>query len=369
MIRTAVLPFLALGLAAQTPAPAAKPAAAAPTAKPAPSAAAPAAKQAPAAAATPAPEPPKVDKVVGTIDGEAIHESEMDLMYANLNPQQKQQMAGQNREKLLANYLEFRSLVAKARRMGIDKTPDFAKKLKLSSYQLMAAELLQKEGETLQKRTQLSDEEVKAYFEANKDAFKTPGKFSARHILVKTKGGANGDQGLSEEEAQKKMAEIKAEFAKGGKWDDLAKKHSEDPGSKEKGGLYEGIAYGQFVPEFEAAVKKQEVGKVGEPVKSMFGYHLIQVENRGDSEAPAFDAVKDQVRQRATQARQEGVWKEFIDGVKKEVNYVAAEAPAAAPAAAPPAPKPAAAPAPKPAVAPAAAPAAAPAPKKPEAKK
>jgi parvulin-like peptidyl-prolyl isomerase len=338
MLRTTLLSLVALGLAAQTPAPK-------PAAKPA---AAPAASPQPAAAAV-KPEAPKEDKILARIDGVAIHESEMDLMYANLNPQQKQAMAGQNREKAISSYLEFRLLVAKARRMGIDKSPDFDKKLKLSSYQLMAQELLQKEGEGLQKRAQVSDDDVKAYFEANKDAFKTPGKFNARHILVKTKGGPNGDQGLSEDDAKKKMAEIQAEFAKGGKWDDLAKKYSEDPGSKDKGGLYEGIAFGQFVPEFEAAVKKQDIGKVGEPVKSTFGYHLIQVETRGDAEAPVFDAVKEQAKQKATQTRQEQVWKEFLEGLKKEVNLVPAEAapakaaaPAAKPASKPEATKPAA---------------------------
>lgn len=327
MLRTALLSLVALGLAAQTPA--AKPA---PT-TPKPVAPKPAASQ----PAAPKAEAPKEDKVIARIDGVAIHESEMDLMYANLNPQQKQAMAGQNRDKAINSYVEFRLLVAKARRLGLDKTPDFDKKVKLSGYQLMAQELLQKEGESLQKKAQVSDDEVKAYFEAHKDAFKTPGKFNARHILVKTKGGPNGEQGLSDDDAKKKMAEIQAEFAKGGKWDDLAKKYSEDPGSKDKGGLYEGIAFGQFVPEFEAAVKKQDLGKIGEPVKSTFGYHLIQVETRGDSEAPAFDAVKEQAKQKATQTKQEKIWREFIEGLKKEVNLVPAEASSAS-AAAPAAP-------------------------------
>ena len=306
MIRTAIVTLLALGLAAQTPAskPEAKPA-------PAPAKAASAAAAAPAAA--------KPDQVLAKIDGQEIRESDMDTMYENLAPQQRASMQGQGREKMVQNYVEFRLLVAKAHRLGLDKTPEHQKKLKLSGYQLMASELLRKESENLQKKTQVSDDDIKAYYEGNKDAFKTPGKFNARHILLKTKGGPNGEQGLTEEEALKKIAEIKAEFGKGGSWDDLAKKYSEDPGSKDKGGLYEGIAFGQFVPEFEAAVKKQEIGKIGEPVKSMFGFHLIQVETRGDSEAPAFDAVKEQVKQKATQVKQETVWKAFIDGLKKEI--------------------------------------------------
>ncbi len=356
MLRSALLSLAALGLAAQSPAPKAdaKPAAPAPKAEAKPATAAkPEAKPATAAK----PEPPKEDRVIARIDGVAIQESEMDLLYSNLTPQQKQAMAGQDREKLLNNYIEFRVLVAKAKRLGIDKSPDFQKKHRLNGFQLMASELLQKEGEALQKKSQVTEDEAKAYFEANKDSFKTQGKFSARHILVKTKGGPNGEQGLTEEDAKKKLAEIQAQFAKGGKWDDLAKQHSEDPGSKDKGGLYEGISFGQFVPEFEAAVKKQEVGKVGEPVKSTFGYHLIQVESRTEAEVPAFDAVKEQAKQKAAQVKQEATWKAFVEAAKKEVDFTlvakdAKPAPAAAPAA-----KPAAAPAAKPAAAPAAKPA------------
>lgn len=336
MLRTALLSLLSLGLAAQTPAPK-------PEAKPAPAAA-----PKPAAPAAAKPEAPKEDRVIARIDGVAIQESEMDLLYSNLTPQQKQAMAGQDREKLMNNYVEFRVLVAKAKRLGIDKSPDFQKKHRLNGFQLMASELLQKEGEALQKKSQVTDDEVKAYFEANKDAFKTQGKFNARHILVKTKGGPNGESGLSEDDAKKKLAEIQAAFAKGGKWEDLAKQHSEDPGSKEKGGLYEGITFGQFVPEFEAAVKKQEIGKIGEPVKSTFGYHLIQVESRTDAEVPAFDAVKEQAKQKLGQIKQEATWKAFVEAAKKEVDFtlVAKDAKEAKPAAAPVA-KPAAKPAKK----------------------
>ncbi|MBI4913684.1 MAG: peptidylprolyl isomerase [Acidobacteria bacterium] len=332
MLRTALLSAVALGLGAQTPAPQTAP-------QPAP---------APKAEAKAAPAPAE-DPVIGSVGGVAIKESEMNAMFGNMNPQQRQQLAGAGREKMVQNYLEFRLLVAKGRKDGLDKTPDYAKKLEQTASQLLASELLQKSTPELQKKTNLSDDDVKAYFETHKADFKVPGKFSARHILIPTKGSpSGGDKGLTEEEALKKATEVKAEFAKGGKWDDLAKKYSEDPGSKDKGGLYEGIAYGQFVPEFEEAVKKQEVGKVGEPVKSMFGYHVIQVESRNEGEIPAFDAVKEQAKQKATAERQEKVWNEFIAGIKKEIPFSMAGTQEGAKAAPAPAAKPAPKPAPKP---------------------
>ena len=326
MIRSALLSLIALGLAAQTPAPA--PATAG---KAAP---APAAKPAAAPAAAPAPAP-KVDKILGRVDGVAGRESEMEVMLASLNPQQKQQMAAAGMDKAIQNYLEFRLLAAKAKRDGLDKTDGYKKKVAFAMNQLLAMEYLAKEGPVLQAKATPTEAQVKAYFDSNKAAFATPGKFNARHILVKTKGGPNGEAGLGEEDAKKKAAEIQAEFAKGGKWDDLAKKYSEDPGSKDKGGLYEGISFGSFVPEFEAAVKKQEIGKVGEPVKSMFGYHVIQVESRTEAETPEFEKVKDQVRQRVGAEAQERVWKELVEEIKKQVPMVVGEAAAKEPAAKP----------------------------------
>ena len=228
------------------------------------------------------------------------------------------------------NYLEFRLLAAKARRDGLDKSEGYKLKAAFAVNQVLAMEYLGKEGAAMQAKAVPTDEQVKAYYETHKAAFKTQGKFNARHILVKTKGGPNAEGGLSEEDAKKKMAEIQAEFAKGGKWDDLAKKYSEDPGSKDKGGLYEGIVFGQFVPEFEAAVKKQDIGKVGEPVKSMFGFHLIQVESRNEGEDPGFDKVKEQVKQRASGEAQEKAWKDMIDGIKKEIPFVASIEPSKA---------------------------------------
>ena len=87
---------------------------------------------------------------------------------------------------------------------------------------------------------------------------------SARHILVKT------------EEA---CADLKKQIEEGADFADMAKKHSECPSGNEGGGLGE-FSPGQMVPEFDTVVFNDDVGKVHGPVKTQFGYHLIEITSR-----------------------------------------------------------------------------------------
>lgn len=96
---------------------------------------------------------------------------------------------------------------------------------------------------------------------------------------------------------KKKAEEILKKVKDGGDFAELAKEFSEDPGSKDKGGLYEGISKGQFAPEFEAAAFALEPGQVAnEVVKTSFGYHIIKLEKKGEAKGangevtPTFDA-------------------------------------------------------------------------------
>ena len=87
---------------------------------------------------------------------------------------------------------------------------------------------------------------------------------SARHILVKT------------EEA---CADLKKQIEEGADFADMAKKHSECPSGNEGGNLGE-FSPGQMVPEFDTVVFNDDVGKVHGPVKTQFGYHLIEITSR-----------------------------------------------------------------------------------------
>jgi len=341
MLLSVIFSTATLVLAAQTPAPeaqkpavtetteAAAPKPAASEATEAPEAAEPAEPAAAPEAARPAkPAKPPVDTVLARIGAEVVRQSDFELfLTTTLTDQQRMQLQFVEgaREQYLTRYLEFKALAAKARKEGFARKPDHAKKLAIMDMQLLIQSLMDRDGPALQAKLAVSDADVKAYFDAHPEKFVTPEMFSARHILIGTKKA--GDQpALTEDEAKAKADKVLAEIKAGKPFADAAKEYSDDPGSKDNGGLYEDTAFGKFVPEFEKAVRTQEIGKVGEPVKTMFGYHLIQVEKLSPAAAQTFEAAKDAAKEQATAERQEKVMRAYLDEVKKEVGFKAGDA-------------------------------------------
>ncbi len=346
-MRPLFLSLLALSLAAQTAAP--KPAA------PAPQAAAPA-PQAPAPAA-PKPE----DIVLAKVGPSVVTEADFEAVMAQL-PQQQQMMVQivQGAKEELVNRIAERKLLAlEAEKQGLEKSPDFQRALAQTREDLLAREYLRSQSPVLQEKMKITDADLQAYYQAHQKDFTIPAKATARHILVMVNGPATNGKGMTEAAAQAKVAQIEKQLKAGKKLKDLAKAYSDDPGSKDKGGLYENFDPKSMDPSFAAAVESQPLGKVGKPVKSMYGYHLIQVEKRTPASQETFEQAKAKVQEAASKARQEQVWKEMMTDLKKEfpVTITLPKPPAQ--------PEPEAAPA-KPAAAPAKAEAA---PAKPEAGK
>ncbi|MGK5511126.1 peptidylprolyl isomerase [Brevibacillus formosus] len=109
---------------------------------------------------------------------------------------------------------------------------------------------------------------------------------SVRHILIST-------EKRKPEEALKIANDLEARLKKGEDFAKLATEFTDDPGSKQSGGLYENADVTQWVQEFKEASLTQKVGEVGPPVKTNFGYHIIKVENRKEK---TFDEMKEQLR-------------------------------------------------------------------------
>lgn len=116
-------------------------------------------------------------------------------------------------------------------------------------------------------------ERTKTFFEANKSLYEKDEQVRARHILIKVEEGKSEAQAL--ETINKVQTELKSKA-----FDVVAKEFSEDLGSKIKGGDLGFFSRGRMVKEFEDAAFSQEVGKIGEPIKSQFGYHIIKVEEK-----------------------------------------------------------------------------------------
>lgn len=329
-----LLPVLALSLAAQTPpaeAPKAAPQAA--TAKPMPQAATgkpvdPHAGHDHAKAEAKPAEAKKEDKIVALVGTELIRESDVDEALRAM-PQQQQmqiQMSPNGREMFIQQYVDSRLLSTKARKDGLDRTESFKKRVQQAEQQILATELLNRDGAILQKKLEVKDEDLKAYFEKHKAQFSQPDKFTARHILVSFKPATDKEKGVTEEEAKAKILKIQEELKKGKAFEELVKEHSDDPGSKNTGGKYEDFDANRMVPEFANAVKTQELNKVGEPVKTQYGFHLVEVLKKTVSPLPTLETAKEQVRQAATGERRDQVWKEYLDTIRRDIPCVLGDA-------------------------------------------
>jgi peptidyl-prolyl cis-trans isomerase D len=123
---------------------------------------------------------------------------------------------------------------------------------------------------------QPTQQEVKQYFDAHASEYKVPDQARSRHILIKVDQGADPKADAA---AKAKAEGILKQILAGGNFADLAKKNSDDPGSKELGGELGFARQGAMVPEFDNAIFTQKIGDT-KIVKSQFGYHIVQVEER-----------------------------------------------------------------------------------------
>jgi peptidyl-prolyl cis-trans isomerase D len=121
-----------------------------------------------------------------------------------------------------------------------------------------------------------TDQEIQQYFRAHQSEYSTPEQARSRHILIKLAPGADPQADAA---AKAKAEGILKQIQGGANFADLAKKYSDDPGSKDTGGELGFSQRGRMVPEFDNAIFTQKIGDT-QIVKSQFGYHIVQVEER-----------------------------------------------------------------------------------------
>ncbi len=146
----------------------------------------------------------------------------------------------------------------------------------------------------LRQNTVVTDDDLKMAYQQNIQQFQVPNRVHAEHILLLTTGGKTDAEVA---ETKKKAEDILAQAKKkGANFEDLAKKYSEDPGSKAKGGDLGWVLPGQMVPEFEKATFSLKVGEISDLIKTQYGFHIIKVLEKETAHTKTFDEVKDQLR-------------------------------------------------------------------------
>ena len=221
--------------------------------------------------------------VLAKVNGSEIRKSDVALAEEELGPSLGQMDPAAKDENVLAFLIDMKIVSKAAEDKKVQDSEDFKKRMAFARSRLLMDNLLASEG-----KAATSDDAMKKVYEEASKQITGEQEVHARHILVETE-----DQAKAVEEELKKGAD----FA------ELAKKKSKDPGASDGGDLGF-FTKDQMVPEFSAVAFALEPGKVSDPVKTQFGWHVIKVEEKRNRKAPEFDQVKAQIETYVTRKAQ-----------------------------------------------------------------
>ena len=156
---------------------------------------------------------------------------------------------------------------------------------------------------------QVSEDELRSAYEEDKTA-------SVRHILLLTQDKTEEEKTM----ARGRMEELLARARNGEDFAELAREHTEDPGSKENGGLYEDFTRGRMVKPFEDAAFSVPVGEISDIVETQYGYHILQIVDRKKETRP-FDDVRVELESQLRQNKQGSAVQDYIDRLKQDAGF------------------------------------------------
>src|ERR1700687_973895 len=225
----------------------------------------------------------EVNPVLAQVNGAEIRPSDVALAEEELGPSLAQMDPATKKDSVLSFLIDMKIVAKAAEAKKIEDRDDFKARLAFARSRLLMDNLLAVEG-----KAATTDDAMKKVYEDASKQITGEQEVHARHILVE-----------SEDEAKA----IEEELKKGADFAELAKKKSKDPGGS-GGGDLGFFTKDQMVPEFSAVAFALEPGKISDPVKSQFGWHVIKVEEKRNRKAPDFEQVKGQIETYVTRKAQ-----------------------------------------------------------------
>jgi peptidyl-prolyl cis-trans isomerase C len=240
---------------------------------------------------------------IAIVNGKAVPKARVDSLINQAKKANPSQPLPPEMEQRAKDEVVLREIFAQeAERQGVSGTPEFRQQLELLRQTILIRELF----EQYKKKHPVTDAEAKAEYDKIKSA-SPRAEYRARHILVE-----------KEDEAKDLIKQIKG----GAKFEDLAKKHSKDPGSGENGGDLDFAKPDAYVPEFSQAMTQLKKGEMTEtPVKSQFGFHIIRLDDVREAQFPEFDAVKDRIKQNLEQTKVQKYQEDLRKSAKTDYKF------------------------------------------------
>ncbi len=240
------------------------------------------------------------NKILAKVNGKEITQNDMNMLLHSLGQQRAAQFNSEEGRKHILNELINQNLfLMDARANKIDETKMFKEELE----RMIDTMMIQFRMNQVMGSVQVSDDELKEYYEVHKAHYSKQESVTASHILV-----------ASEDECRSIKEKITAGDVT---FEDAAMEYSSCP-SKQNGGSLGNFVRGRMVPEFDKAAFDMEVGEVSDPIQTQFGFHLIKVTEKTDAEPSTFEDSKEHVFNHLMQDRQKEVYMSKLEELKKQ---------------------------------------------------
>ncbi|MCS7149767.1 MAG: peptidylprolyl isomerase [Caldimicrobium sp.] len=224
-----------------------------------------------------------------------------------LRPELKDQVE----KTIVERWINISLLAIGAKGEKLDTQPLVKKKLEEAGKMILAEELLQRELQKLN----ITEREMQEFYEKNKDQYKEPEAVKLRHILIFVPQNADNK---TREKAFTRAKQIRSQLLKGAKFEELAKIHSDDTASREKGGDLGTLRRGETMPEFEDKVFNLKPGEISNPIASPFGYHIVKVEKKIPESLLPYDKAKEQVKEDLKKEKEREILSNLIESLKQK---------------------------------------------------
>jgi peptidyl-prolyl cis-trans isomerase C len=251
------------------------------------------------------------DTLVAKVNGVEIHQSDLDAIETEAG--QIPPMSPDAKRDYLVGFMTDMILVSKkAQDEKLGDSPEFAKRLQFNRNKLLMSALLDKTG-----KAALTDEAMHKVYDDAVKQMPTEEEVHARHILIRA---AAGDDKASKA-AEDKIKAVIVRLKKGEDFAKVAAEVTEDPSGKANGGDLGFFTKEQMVPEFADVAFSLDKGKISDPVKTQFGWHVIKVDDKRQKAPPSFGEVKPQLEAFVTRKAQAELVTKLRESAKVEKFY------------------------------------------------
>lgn len=245
-------------------------------------------------------EPSPDDKVIAKVSNSSITLGDFKARIAKL-PSYYREIVEKNKKRYLEEMIAEKLFYEEALRRGLNNDKEVAEVINEAKKKIVIAKLIKNDVED---KVKVSEDEIAAFYEANKDKLRTPEMWRASQILVPT-----------EQEA----VDVLQKLNSGANFEDIARANSKDA-TASRGGDIGYFRAGQLVPEFEKAAIGLNVGQLSGVVRTKFGYHIIKLTDKKASGMQSYENAKPMIENELKKKKKVNIFYELVMSLKKKYD-------------------------------------------------